>query len=56
MLGQYSEALIHYDVAIKKKSTDAVFFYNRGLTYASLERFEEAKKDFLRALDGSQNV
>jgi tetratricopeptide (TPR) repeat protein len=51
MLGQYEEALTHYEIAIKKKNSDGLIFYNRGLTHSTLQRFEEAKKDFHIALE-----
>jgi len=51
MLGQYEEALTHYEIAIKKKNSDGIFYYNRGLTYSTLQRFDEAKKDFNTALE-----
>jgi tetratricopeptide (TPR) repeat protein len=53
LLGQYEEALAHYDVAIKKCDANSQLFYNRGLTNAWLERFEEGKKDFLLAVEKS---
>lgn len=51
LLGQYEEALAHYDIAVAKWQGDYQRLYNRGLTYASLERFEEAKKDFSKAME-----
>jgi tetratricopeptide (TPR) repeat protein len=32
LLGQYEEALAHYDVAIKKNDSNGLIYYNRGLT------------------------
>jgi len=37
-LGQYEEALAHYDIA-KKKDKSALIFYNRGLTCRSLGKY-----------------
>lgn len=51
LLGQYEEALAHFDIAAKKSDSDANIFYNRGLTYASLQRFEEARRDFANAVE-----
>ena len=48
-LGQYEEALAHYDIAIKKNDSDPHIYFNRGQTNASLQRFEEAIKDFKKA-------
>lgn len=51
LLGQYEEALTHYEIAIKKKNSDGLIFYNRGITYSTLQRFEEAKRDFNTAIE-----
>jgi Flp pilus assembly protein TadD len=40
-------------VAIKKNDSNGTIYYNRGLTYASLERFEDARKDFGQAIEKS---
>jgi len=49
-LGQYEEALQHYDRAIREyNGTEghnlAMIYYNRGLSNSSLMRFEEAIED-----------
>ena len=48
-LGQYEEALAHYDEAIRrdtdKGSVLGWIYYNRGLSNSSLLRFEDAIKD-----------
>ena len=46
-MGCYEEALSHYDIAILKYSAISAIHYNRGLTHASLQKFELAKEDFL---------
>jgi len=63
LLGQYEEALAHYNVAEYKFPSNGLIFYNRGLTKASLgglsnaskkdsdENFELARKDFVNAMD-----
>lgn len=36
LLGQYEEALAHYDIALKKNDSDGAIYFNRGQTNASL--------------------
>ena len=53
-LGQYEEAILHYDEAKKHQGEPKVMaeiYYNRGLANSSLMRFEEAIKDHNRAID-----
>jgi len=54
-LGQYEEALAHYDIAIRKvlkvvpggdEPILGLIYYNRGLSNASLVRYQDAIVDF----------
>jgi len=38
LLGQYEEALIHFDIGLSKNETKPLYFY-RGITNVSLQRF-----------------
>ena len=53
-LGQYDEALAHYEIAINKNKDDAgllgLIHYNKGLANASLMRYQEAIADQSEAL------
>ena len=53
-LGQYEEALAHYDIALKKvegqdSQKEATIYYHRGLAKASLMKWEEAIFDYKTA-------
>ena len=59
-LGQYEEALAHYEIAINKNSENkdsefkhllGLIYYNKGLANASLMRYEEAVTDQTVAMD-----
>lgn len=50
MLGQYEEAIAHYNIALDACQTNWEIFYNRGLTYLSLQNFEKAVEDFGKAM------
>ena len=54
-LGQYEEALAHYEIA-KSKDRDnflsGEILYNKGLANASLMRYEDAIQDQTAALEG----
>ena len=47
-LGQYEEALAHYEIAINKTSDtqlQGLIWYNKGLADASLMKYEDAILD-----------
>ena len=46
-LGQYDEALAHYEIALKydQDSLRGQILYNKGLANASLMRYKEAIED-----------
>jgi tetratricopeptide (TPR) repeat protein len=51
-LGQFEEALAHYDIALVKADKGDIekeILYNRGLANSSLMRFEEAIEDYKKA-------
>ena len=50
-MGQLDEALKHYEVAVKKDSTNGKYYYNRALVKSKLDKFEEAIDDYNKALD-----
>ena len=53
-LGQYEEALAHYEIAISKNPDDDLLskiFYNKGLANASLMRYDDAISDQLQAYE-----
>lgn len=50
-LGQYEEAIAHYDIAMKQiegedSAQEATILYHRGLAYASLMKWHEAAQDY----------
>lgn len=51
MLGQYEEALAHYNYGIQKNSESGELFFNRGLAHVSLKNFERGIEDFQKALN-----
>jgi len=50
-LGQYEEALAHYQIGIQKKENYHEIYYHRGLAYVSLTEFQKGIADFQKALD-----
>ena len=50
MLGQYEEALAHYNYGIQKYSEKGDIFFHRGLANVSLERYQKGIDDFNNAL------
>lgn len=50
-LGQFEEALKHYDIAIKKDSLNPNYYFNRGIVKTKLDKLKEATEDFVRSLD-----
>ena len=56
-LGQYEEALAHYEIALQKdkdKQLTGLIYYNKGLANASLMRYDEAIKDQELALAANE--
>ena len=58
-LGQYEEALAHYQIALTKdkdkgESLTGLIYYNKGLANASLMRYQEAIEDFEQSLEKTQ--
>ena len=47
----YLKALDEYDAAIQLDKTQAVYFYNRGLTLHQLRMYRQAEKAYLQALE-----
>ena len=45
-LGQYEEALVHFDISISKNDKEPKIYFNRGSTYTSLQKFDLACADF----------
>ena len=59
-LGQYEEAIAHYDIAKAKHEAShgdgallGQILYNRGLAYSSLMRFEQAIADQQAAIEAT---
>lgn len=54
-MGQFEEAIAHYEIALSKASGDngqeAVIYYNKGLAYASLMKWEQAINDYRLACE-----
>ena len=50
MLGQYEEALAHYQIGINKQSDYGEIYFHRGLANVSLTKFNEGITDFQEAL------
>lgn len=55
MLGQYEEALSHYNYGVAKNPEYGDIYFHRGLAYVSLTNFEEGIKDFNVAKDKPTN-
>lgn len=53
-LGQYEEALVHFDISISKNDKEPKIYFNRGSTYTSLQKFDLACADFSQAITKSQ--
>jgi len=49
MLGQYEEALSHYNYGIDKNKDSCEIYFHRGLAYVSLTNFEKGIEDFKQA-------
>jgi tetratricopeptide (TPR) repeat protein len=50
MLGQYEEALSHYNYAIAKNNEHGEIYFHRGLAFVSLTNFDKGIEDFQQAL------
>jgi len=51
MLGQYEEALSHYNYGVAKSAEYGEIYFHRGLAYVSLTNFEKGIEDFKSALN-----
>lgn len=51
MLGQYEEALSHYNYGVAKNPEYGDIYFHRGLAYVSLTNFEKGIEDFNLARD-----
>ena len=49
-LGQYEDALRHFESAIKKDQKNGMFYYNRAQVKAKLDKLEDAIHDYNIAL------
>jgi Flp pilus assembly protein TadD len=49
--GQYAEAISHLEPAAAALSDNALVHYHLGMTYAAMERLEEARTTLERALE-----
>ena len=54
-LGQYERAIQDYDEAIRLNPQYVYAYNNRGLTYQSLGKVEEAERDFQKAKELGYN-
>lgn len=56
--GKYDKAIKYLDASIKIYSKSSVSYYNRGMAYNSLGKYEEAYSDFKKACDlgGSEDA
>ena len=50
-LERYDEAINDYNAAIELNCYYELAYYNRGLTYMILKKYEKAYKDMLKAVD-----
>jgi tetratricopeptide (TPR) repeat protein len=53
-LGQFEEAIAHYEIALSKAGDvgqEAIIYYNKGLAYASLMKWEQAINDYRLACE-----
>jgi tetratricopeptide (TPR) repeat protein len=55
MLGQYEEALSHYNYGVAKNPEFGEIYLNRGIAYVSLFNFHKGIEDFKSALVYSQS-
>ena len=49
--GDFNEAIIHYNLALKLNSNSSMTYFNRGLLYAQQGIFEDAVKDFYKTIE-----
>lgn len=50
-LGQYEEALRHYESAVKKDNQNGNYFYNRALVKSKLDKLDDAIADYVKAIE-----
>lgn len=50
-MGQYEEALRHYESAVKKDNQNGLYYYNRALVKAKLDKLEEAIGDYTKSIE-----
>jgi tetratricopeptide (TPR) repeat protein len=51
MLGQFEEALAHYNYGQEKNKESAEIYFHRGLAQVSLNEYDAGIKDFLHAFE-----
>ena len=54
-LGQYQEAIVDYDQAIRLELDDAYAYYNRGVAKFALGQYQEAIADYDQAIELDPN-
>ena len=50
-LGQYEDALRHYESAVKKDDKNGNYFYNRALVKSKLDKLDDAIADYNKAIE-----
>ena len=50
-LGQYEDALRHYESAIKKDNQKGDYYYNRALVKSKLDKLDDAIADYVKAIE-----
>lgn len=49
MLGQFEEAILHYNFAYEKNKDSAEVLFHRGQSHVAINAFHEGIKDFMQA-------
>jgi len=55
MLGQFEEALAHYNYGHEKNKESAEIYFHRGLAQVSLNEYKLGINDFTSAFEKAQN-
>lgn len=55
LIGMNKEAILAYSAAIRISTNDSSLYFNRGLTFKKMQKFNEAISDFTFALNLSKN-
>ena len=52
-MGQYEDALRHYESAIKKDNSNGLYYFNRAVVKGKLDKLEQAIDDYTKAIENN---